>query len=51
VLSFAYNAAHQRRADALNTEPIYPDRAFAACACYALARQSTKRLQTYVFRL
>jgi hypothetical protein len=27
------NAAHQRRADALNIERIYPDRALAACAC------------------
>ena len=33
----APNAAHQRRADAVNTEHIYPDRAFAACACYARA--------------
>jgi hypothetical protein len=33
------NAAHQRRADALNAEHIYPDRALAACACYALAQR------------
>jgi hypothetical protein len=36
TLPSAANAAHQRRADAANTEHIYPDRALAACACYAL---------------
>ena len=35
-----HNAAHQRRADALNVEQIYPKRALAACACYALAPDS-----------
>ena len=29
------NAAHQRRADALNSEHIYAKCALAACACYA----------------
>jgi hypothetical protein len=35
--SIAHNDAHQRRADAANTEHIYPDRALAACAGYAAA--------------
>ena len=34
-LTMTPNAAHQRRADALNVERIYPQCAFAACACYA----------------
>ena len=34
-LTLPHNAAHQRRADALNVEQINPYRALAACACYA----------------
>src|SRR6185503_3825133 len=46
------NAAHQRHADTLNTEQIYPQRALAACACYALATTlpwaSLSHLRTFV---